>query len=152
MRPMTDLLEREELLAALAAALDEGGRLVFVGGEAGAGKSTLARAFCAGVDVPVLQGSCENLATPIPLGPFTDIASTAGGTFPSTGATSIRRASMSESPAGTLGGARPPDDPIEQGRAQADSERAGELDQSVDARHPPTAICMPGWSAFTGTR
>ena len=34
MRPMSDLLEREELLATLAGALQEGGRLVFVGGEA----------------------------------------------------------------------------------------------------------------------
>ena len=41
------LLEREELLAALAAEATRGGRLVFVGGEAGVGKTALVRAFVA---------------------------------------------------------------------------------------------------------
>jgi DNA-binding CsgD family transcriptional regulator len=76
---MSDLLERDELLAALASSLDEGGRLVFVGGEAGIGKTTLVRAFAERVDCPVLQGSCESLATPSPFGPFADIAATTGG-------------------------------------------------------------------------
>ncbi len=76
---MSDLLERDELLASLASSLAEGGRLVFVGGEAGAGKTALVRAFAGEAGVRVLHGSCENLATPIPLGPFVDIASEASG-------------------------------------------------------------------------
>src|SRR5688500_2633716 len=76
---MSDLLERDELLAALAVALEDGGRMVFVGGEAGAGKTSLVRALAASTDAPVLQGACENLATPIPPGPFTDIAAAVGG-------------------------------------------------------------------------
>ena len=38
---MIELLEREELLAQLEAARVEGGRLVFVGGEAGAAAAEL---------------------------------------------------------------------------------------------------------------
>ena len=76
---MSDLLERDELIATLAVALEDGGRMVFVGGEAGAGKTSLVRALAASTDAPVLQGACENLATPIPLGPFTDIAAAVGG-------------------------------------------------------------------------
>ncbi len=75
---MTALLERDELLAALTSASTAGGRLVFVGGEAGVGKTTLVRAFEARVPQRVLRGSCENLATPTPLGPFVDIAARAG--------------------------------------------------------------------------
>ena len=68
---MAELLERGELLARLEAALAEGGRLLFVGGEAGVGKTTLVRAFAAGK--PALLGSCENLTTATPLGPFLDV-------------------------------------------------------------------------------
>jgi DNA-binding CsgD family transcriptional regulator len=75
---MTDLLEREELLATLAAALAEGGRLVFVGGEAGVGKSSLVRELAERVTCPVLRGSCENLATPSPFAPFVDLAASEG--------------------------------------------------------------------------
>ena len=78
---MADLLERDDLLASLDAALAEGGRLVFVGGEAGAGKTALARAFAARSAVPVRSGACENLTTPIPLGPFADLAASSGGAF-----------------------------------------------------------------------
>jgi DNA-binding CsgD family transcriptional regulator len=81
MAPMDGLLERDELLAALAAELENGGRMVLVGGEAGAGKTSLVRAFAGSVSSPVLHGSCENLATPIPLGPFWDIASVVGGSL-----------------------------------------------------------------------
>ena len=76
---MTALLERDELLAALASASAQGGRLVFVGGEAGVGKTTLVRAFGAQAGLRVLRGSCENLATPTPLGPFADIAAQTDG-------------------------------------------------------------------------
>ena len=76
---VTTLLERDEPLAALAAAAEAGGRLVFVGGEAGVGKTTLVRAFCARPGLRVLRGSCENLATATPLGPFVDLAAGADG-------------------------------------------------------------------------
>ncbi|MGZ8782948.1 MAG: ATP-binding protein [Gaiellaceae bacterium] len=66
------LLEREELLARLGQLAAEGGRLVFVGGEAGVGKTALVRAFADDVG-EVLRGSCENLSAPTPLGPFLDV-------------------------------------------------------------------------------
>lgn len=75
------MLERDELLADLAAAADEGGRLVLVGGEAGVGKTSLVRAFAAQSRARVLFGACENLATPAPLGPFADIAAELGGSL-----------------------------------------------------------------------
>jgi DNA-binding CsgD family transcriptional regulator len=79
------LLEREGALAALAGSLagvrDEGdGRLVFVLGEAGVGKTLLLRRFCDEVGVArVLWGSCDPLFTPRPLGPLVDIAQLTGG-------------------------------------------------------------------------
>lgn len=69
---MVELLEREDLLAHLDGLRAEGGRLVFVGGEAGVGKTALVRAFEDRVG-GVRRGSCENLAAPAPLGPFLDI-------------------------------------------------------------------------------
>ena len=74
------LIEREAQLGELRSWLDEGaagqGRLVFVGGEAGAGKSALMGAFCQSlrVGVPVFLGACEPLSAPRPLGPLADIA------------------------------------------------------------------------------
>ena len=68
---MVELLERGELLAQLEAARTAGGRLLFVGGEAGVGKTMLVRAFAAGKEV--LLGSCENLTAATPLGPFLDV-------------------------------------------------------------------------------
>ena len=76
---MSDLLEREQLLAALDDLAAGGGRLVFVGGEAGVGKTALVRAYGGRTSARVLQGSCENLATPVPLGPFSDLAAQTGG-------------------------------------------------------------------------
>ena len=70
---MAELLEREDLLAQLGALRVDGGRLVFVGGEAGVGKTVLVREFTARVAGRVLQGSCENLTTPTPYGPFLDV-------------------------------------------------------------------------------
>lgn len=72
------LVEREELLARLADARREGGRLVFVGGEAGAGKTALVGLFLAGVEGRTLVGACESLGTPEPLGPLMDIAAATG--------------------------------------------------------------------------
>ena len=69
---MSELLERADLLARLEELRREGGRLVFVGGEAGVGKTSLVRAFVERVGDARL-GSCENLAAPTPLGPFLDV-------------------------------------------------------------------------------
>lgn len=76
---MSGLLEREELLGLLDEARLEGGRLVFVGGEAGVGKTALIRELCARSRARLLAGACENLTAPSPLGPFADIADRAGG-------------------------------------------------------------------------
>lgn len=80
-----DLLERTESLAVLSDALDEAGngqgRLVFVTGEAGVGKTSLVGAFCeaAGARSRVLVGACDPLFTPRPLGPLADVATETGG-------------------------------------------------------------------------
>lgn len=80
-----DLLEREAEMSVLDEALAQvqggRGRLVFVSGEAGIGKSVLVRGFCAGQagSARVLVGACDGLRTPRPLGPFSDIASSVGG-------------------------------------------------------------------------
>jgi DNA-binding CsgD family transcriptional regulator len=81
-----DLLERDESMSTLNAALEgvrsgSGGRLLFVAGEAGVGKTALLRTFCEahGRPVRVLWGACEPLLTPRPLGPIVDIAEATGG-------------------------------------------------------------------------
>ncbi len=79
------LLEREHALAVLHGAHSETrvgqGRLLFVAGEAGIGKTALVNAFCEAVGRSgrVLQGACDALATPRPLGPFVDVAEQTGG-------------------------------------------------------------------------
>ncbi|HVH24058.1 MAG TPA: AAA family ATPase [Pseudonocardia sp.] len=70
------LLERDAELAALraAAAAARAGRgsIVVIEGEAGIGKSSLIRAFLAGLDDPVevLVGGCDDLLAPRALGPL----------------------------------------------------------------------------------
>jgi DNA-binding SARP family transcriptional activator/tetratricopeptide (TPR) repeat protein len=78
------LLERAKPLATLkmlAAEARRGtGRLVLVGGEAGAGKSALLERFQR--DVPDARwswGACDGLFTPRPLGPLFDLAKDLGG-------------------------------------------------------------------------
>ncbi|MCZ7588904.1 MAG: ATP-binding protein [Gaiella sp.] len=77
------LLERENLLAALEAALGGAGAgdgaLLLVGGEAGIGKTALARRFVDEVDREAtrLWGRCDPLVTPPPLGPFLEVAAAA---------------------------------------------------------------------------
>lgn len=77
-----ELLERDELLASLEARLDRAagaeGSVALVAGEAGAGKSTLVSVLAAraGRRALVLEGGCDPLSTPRPLGPLYDIAST----------------------------------------------------------------------------
>jgi ATP/maltotriose-dependent transcriptional regulator MalT len=82
------LLERESLVGALSAALDEvahgsGGRIALVCGEAGIGKTSLIREFAdrQRAATRVLWGSCEALLTPHPLAPLYDIARQAGDEF-----------------------------------------------------------------------
>lgn len=78
------LLEREGLLAQLQAQLDASvcgaGRLVFVEGEAGIGKTTLLRSFAQAQRdrLPIYWGGCDALATPRPLGALDDILGCAG--------------------------------------------------------------------------
>jgi DNA-binding CsgD family transcriptional regulator/tetratricopeptide (TPR) repeat protein len=80
------LLEREDLLATLNRHLDEAGHgegsLVLIAGEAGAGKTSLVRAFVASLDdsTLVIEGACDPLTTPRPLSPLYDFAAdTASG-------------------------------------------------------------------------
>src|SRR5690349_18762079 len=80
-----ELLERDAPVAVLAGLAAEGargsGRLVFVGGEAGIGKSSLVRAFEAAVPpgTAVRTGWCDSLGAPRVLGPLHDIARAEGG-------------------------------------------------------------------------
>jgi len=72
-----NLLERSAELAALAEQLKAvtsraGGRLAFVAGEAGVGKTALVRRFAATLPatVQLMSGACDALVTPRPLAPF----------------------------------------------------------------------------------
>jgi DNA-binding CsgD family transcriptional regulator/tetratricopeptide (TPR) repeat protein len=75
-----ELLEREPYLAELEAALPEAragaGRVIWVSGEAGIGKTTLVERFTSSHqnDLNVWWGVCDSLFTPRPLGPLHDIA------------------------------------------------------------------------------
>ena len=71
------LVEREGFLASLERLLDEAlggsGRLVFLGGEAGVGKTALAAALAGAASGPVVRrGSCDSVTTAEPLGPILD--------------------------------------------------------------------------------
>jgi DNA-binding CsgD family transcriptional regulator/tetratricopeptide (TPR) repeat protein len=74
-----ELVEREPYLVQLEACLEQAragsGRLVLLGGEAGAGKTSLARRFVEGRSdrVRVLWGACDPLSTPRALAPFYDM-------------------------------------------------------------------------------
>ncbi len=79
------LLEREPALEALTDALADvartlRGQVVFVAGEAGAGKTMLLREFCAALprEADAHWATCEALATPRPLGPLLDLATGLG--------------------------------------------------------------------------
>jgi DNA-binding CsgD family transcriptional regulator/tetratricopeptide (TPR) repeat protein len=77
-----ELLERDRALATLAAARDAAarghGRVIFVTGEPGIGKTWLVRQFIENLDdsVRVLLGTCDDLSIPRPLGPIRDLAGT----------------------------------------------------------------------------
>lgn len=78
------LLEREntlKTLASLADGVSRGrGAVALVAGEAGIGKTALMDAFCARVDDThvILQGGCDALFTPRPLGPIHDMGKMLG--------------------------------------------------------------------------
>lgn len=74
-----ELLEREEQLSQLdrllASAAEGRGSVVFVSGEAGAGKTVMVDAFLRTATPPrVLLGTCDGVSTPTPLGPVHDMA------------------------------------------------------------------------------
>jgi DNA-binding SARP family transcriptional activator/DNA-binding CsgD family transcriptional regulator/tetratricopeptide (TPR) repeat protein len=71
------LIERGDFLALLQGLLDEAlggvGRIVFLGGDAGVGKSALAAALADTAAGPVVRrGCCDNVTTAEPLGPLVD--------------------------------------------------------------------------------
>jgi DNA-binding CsgD family transcriptional regulator/tetratricopeptide (TPR) repeat protein len=91
------LLERSEQLDALRSKLKavtetSRGRLVFVGGEAGVGKTALIRRFADELPrkIRLLAGACDALFTPPPLGPFLDVAEATGGDLQSLAADGAR--------------------------------------------------------------
>ncbi len=79
------ILEREQELEALAAALEEAkagdGSVVLVVGEAGIGKSSLVGALDSVLppETRLLVGYCDDLATPRVLGPLRDLMGSVGG-------------------------------------------------------------------------
>src|SRR5690348_9608310 len=84
--PTHALIERDVELRKLEQCLERvstsgTGVVAFVGGEAGVGKTSLLRAFCARREPGsrVLQGACEPLLAPRPFGPFIDLAESIGG-------------------------------------------------------------------------
>lgn len=74
-----NLIEREDVLALLNARFqtigDGEGHCVFISGEAGLGKTSLVKAFCAAhkADCNIYLGACDALFTPRPLAPLYDI-------------------------------------------------------------------------------
>ena len=81
--PGMETLERDALLAQLDDLLGGAGRgqgrVVLVKGEAGIGKTTLAREFTTGRERRVRWGMCDPLDPPRPLAPVFDIACEVGG-------------------------------------------------------------------------
>ncbi len=83
-RLMEGLLERDAELARLETWLSDAaaghGRVAFIGGEAGIGKTALVTTFVGQIDgrARVATGRCDALATPRALGPFLDAADALG--------------------------------------------------------------------------
>lgn len=79
-----ELLEREADLERLGDHLRQAvaghGRVVFLAGEAGAGKTALTDAFSQRIadQVVAMRASCDALSTPGPLGPVRDLAPALG--------------------------------------------------------------------------
>ncbi|CAN5899901.1 hypothetical protein BH23ACT5_BH23ACT5_15460 [soil metagenome] len=82
--------ERDHLIDGLdqrlASAVESRGSIVFLSGEAGAGKTTLIREWMSRIEwgTVVLEGACDPLVTPRPLSPVLDIA-----TNPESGLTAL---------------------------------------------------------------
>jgi DNA-binding CsgD family transcriptional regulator/tetratricopeptide (TPR) repeat protein len=109
-----ELLERSSQLATLtqrlaAVAAGQGGRLVFIGGEAGVGKTSLVRSFCATQrrTAAVLWGTCDALFTPRALGPFLTVAEAMGGRLAELVASEARPHEITTALIGELGGSKP---------------------------------------------
>ena len=85
---MINFLERDSFLQQLDTALQEAtsgqGRVAFVSGEAGVGKTSLVDHFTRKhrESIRVLWGGCDALFTPRPLGPLHDIAMQLDGELP----------------------------------------------------------------------
>src|SRR3954452_8865317 len=79
------LLERTPALGSVADYLTSAsagnGRLVFIGGEAGVGKTTFVERVVAdaGTTVRVARGACDGCSTPAPLGPLREMLSALPG-------------------------------------------------------------------------
>src|SRR5215472_128094 len=79
------LLEREELLRVLTGLAESAsrkeGRIVFVEGEAGVGKTALIRELRVRLpsETALFESACDPLTTPMPLGPVYDVAAQIGG-------------------------------------------------------------------------
>jgi DNA-binding CsgD family transcriptional regulator len=80
------LLERSDVFRRLHALADEAaggrGRVVCLLGEAGIGKSSVARHLADEVKLRVFWGACEDLSTPAPLSPLFDFARVGGWRLP----------------------------------------------------------------------
>lgn len=91
------LLERGEFLGELSAhagaAASGAGRLVFVAGEAGVGKTSLIEAFLRRLPggAVVLTGACDSMSVPMPLGPVLDFAAKVGTDFEALLASGVER-------------------------------------------------------------
>ena len=96
------LLERDSELATLdecmASAAAGEGRLVVISGEAGVGKTALAKQLCESQRsaARIFWGQCDPLETPRALGPVLDIARAAGGSLAELAATDDRHELFSE--------------------------------------------------------
>src|SRR4051794_15914850 len=82
----TELLERGPELATIEECLESirsssQGRVVFIGGEAGVGKTSLVRRFCEEHrdSLRILWGACDPLFTPRALGPIIHLAESIHG-------------------------------------------------------------------------
>jgi DNA-binding CsgD family transcriptional regulator/tetratricopeptide (TPR) repeat protein len=109
-----ELLERSAQLAALgdafeAVAADSTGKLVLIGAEAGGGKTTLLREFCARKEdsARILWGACDGLLTPGPLGPLFDLAEVTRGELEELVASSARPHEVAAALIRELAGGRP---------------------------------------------
>ena len=94
------LLEREGALAVLGEAHDAAvlgaGRVVFVTGEAGIGKTSLVNRFVGGLGpgARVLLGTCDDLSIPRPLGPIRDLVGSVSAELERALAAGRRRTTM----------------------------------------------------------